>query len=208
MSDDKPKWTRRKDDRPGELISAALDLFIEKGFSATKLSEVAACAGVAKGTVYRYFDTKEDLFRAVVRDALSSNLRMIERASARTDTPLAELLPGLLVHAASQVSDSRLPAILRMVVADSRTLPDLATIWHDEVIVKALGLLTELIAAAQARGEIREGDPALYAFSLVGPLVTGVLFREVFGQGGRLAPDLQKLTIQHLETVLRGWSVE
>lgn len=208
MSDDRPKRTRRKDDRPGELISAALDLFAERGFAATKLSDVAARAGVAKGTVYRYFDTKQDLFRAAVRDALSVNLQAFEKASAASDTPLAELLTPLLVRVATQVGDSRLPAILRMVVADSRTLPDLAVIWRDEVVAKALGLLAGRIAAAQKRGEVREGDPTLYAFSLIGPLVTGVLFREVFGQEDQLTPDLTELVSQHVETILRGWSTE
>lgn len=206
MTDDRPKWTRRKDDRPGELISAALDLFAEKGFAATKLSDVAARAGVAKGTVYRYFDTKEDLFRAVVRDALSVNLKAFEHVAEGADAPLAVVLPKLLTHAVTQVGDSRLPAILRMVIADSRTLPDLAVIWHDEVVAQALGLLTGLIAAAQKRGEVREGDPALYAFSLIGPFVTGLLFREVFGQEGLFSPDLAKLVSQHVETILRGWS--
>lgn len=206
MTDDRAKRARRKDDRPGELISAALVLFAERGFAATKLSDVAARAGVAKGTVYRYFDTKEDLFRAAVRDALSVNVQAFEKAVAATDAPLGALLPPLLARAATQASDSRLPAILRMVMADSRTVPDLAVIWRDEVVAKTLGLLAGLIAAAQKRGEVREGDPTLYAFSLVGPLVTGVLFREVFGLEDRLTPDLGKLVSQHVETVLQGWS--
>ncbi|MCJ7838090.1 MAG: TetR/AcrR family transcriptional regulator, partial [Burkholderiales bacterium] len=62
-----PRWTRRKDARPEEIIAAALDLFVERGFAATRLDDVAARAGVSKGTLYLYFENQEDLFKAVVR---------------------------------------------------------------------------------------------------------------------------------------------
>ena len=62
-----PRWTRRKDARPDEIIAAALDLFVERGFATTRLDDVATRAGVSKGTLYLYFENKEDLFKAVVR---------------------------------------------------------------------------------------------------------------------------------------------
>ncbi|NCS61615.1 MAG: TetR/AcrR family transcriptional regulator, partial [Rhodoferax sp.] len=63
--------TRRKEARPGELLAAALDLFVEKGFAATRVEEVAQRAGVSKGTLFLYFPSKEDLFKAVVRENIS-----------------------------------------------------------------------------------------------------------------------------------------
>ena len=206
MGEVKPKWNRRKDDRPAEIASAALDLFIEYGFAGTKLSDVAARAGVVKGTLYRYFDTKEDLFRAVVRGSLSANLGVIEQAAADPNTPLADVLAAVLPLVAQTIGDSRLPAMLRMVVAESRAFPDLATIWHDEIIAKALSLLTGLISAAQERGEVRAGDPKLHALSLVGPLVAGILFREVFGATSSYAPDIRALADLHVENMLQSWA--
>ncbi len=204
MTDPAPKWSRRKDARPAEIIEAALDLFIEAGFADTKLSEVAKRAGIAKGTVYRYFDTKEELFRAVVRQALAANLGAIEQMAAGYEGPLADLLPLMMGMAAQRLGNSRLPAILRLVVADSRAFPDLAAIWHDEVVSKFLGLLTGLIASAQDRGEVKPGDPKLYAFSVIGPTVTAVLFRELFDHASPHMPDLQALAAQHARVVLGG----
>ncbi len=204
MTESAPKWSRRKEARPAEIIEAALDLFIEAGFADTKLSDVAKRAGIAKGTVYRYFDTKEDLFRAVVRQALAANLGAIEALAAGHEGPLADLLPLMMGMAAQRLGGSRLPAILRMVVADSRAFPDLAAIWHDEVVSKFLSLLTRLIAAAQERGEVKAGDPKLHAFSVIGPMVTALLFRELFDRGSPHTPDLQALAAQHARTVLDG----
>src|ERR1700757_4733588 len=73
-----PTPTRRKDARPGEIVAAALASFAERGFAATRLEDVAAAAGISKGTIYLYFPTKEDLFRAVVRHAVLPNVEAAE----------------------------------------------------------------------------------------------------------------------------------
>jgi hypothetical protein len=94
--------------------------------------------------------------------------------------------------------------MIRMLIAESRAFPDLARMWHDEVVSKVLGLLTAAIERAQARGEVRPGDPLLHAFSILGPMFAGALFREVLSETGATLPDLQKLAAQHAETVLNG----
>src|SRR3954469_17483804 len=139
MTEIKLKWNRRKQERPAEIISAAMDEFVEKGFAATKLTDVAKRAGVAKGTLFRYFETKEQLFHAVVKHALTANLSAIEQAAVVFDGSLSELIPMLLNRAAGRMGDSRFPAILRMVLSESRAFPNLARIWHDEVIARVLG---------------------------------------------------------------------
>lgn len=202
--DSQPKWSRRKDARPGEIVEAALALFAGQGFAATKLSEVAKQAGVAKGTLYLYFDTKEALFRAAVRHAIADSLAAIERGAAGGEVALAELVPALLGQVAARLPDSRVPAILRMVIADGRAFPDLAAIWHDEVVARVLGLLTGMIAAAQARGEVRPGDPRLHALSIVGPMVTGMLYNDVFAGRDPEGLDMAALADQHARTILAG----
>src|SRR5438270_8734118 len=84
--------SRRKDERPAEIVSAALALFAERGFGATKLDDVARAAGIAKGTIYLYFATKEDLFRAVVRQELLPTLERFEAAAGGHDGPTGDLL--------------------------------------------------------------------------------------------------------------------
>src|ERR1700735_5510408 len=99
VNTDKPKWNRRKEDRPTEIVDAAMDLFAEKGFANTNLNDVAKRAGVVKGTLYRYFDTKESVFRAVVQQALATHLQDLEKAAAAFDGSLAEFVPMLLKRA-------------------------------------------------------------------------------------------------------------
>lgn len=204
----KPKWNRRKQARPGEIVEAALDLFVDKGFAATRLTEVAQRAGVAKGTLYLYFDTKEDLFRAAVRHILAANLAMVDQAAAQMEAPVCEVLPALLRQAVRNIGASRAPAIVRMVLAESRAFPDLALIWRDEIIAPILAMLTTIIASGQTRGEIRAGDPHHHALSIVGPILTAVLHRDVFGTTDSPWPDLEAFALQHADTVLHGLSAQ
>lgn len=205
MTEKQLKWTRRKDERPGEILAAALDVFVECGFADAKLSEIARRAGVVKGTLYRYFDTKEDLFRAVVKQAVADNLQDAGSVGAGAgQAGLAELVPALLLRAAFADGNRSFPAILRMVISESRAFPDLARIWHDEVLARVLAALVALIEAAQAQGQLRPGDPKLFAFSIVGPMVAANLFHEVFGASSNFAPDLQALARQHAALVLDG----
>lgn len=200
---DELKWSRRKGARPNEIVAAAVEVFAEQGFANAKMADVARRAGVVKGTLYRYFDTKEALFRAVVRQALVAQLQEVEAASIAFDGSLADFVPLLLGRAAHRLGVEKLPAIARMVLTESRAFPDLARVWHDELVARLLALITGLVEQAQARGEVRSGDPKLYAFSILGPLVAGVMFHEIFGDE-RTAPDLEKLAAQHAATILRG----
>lgn len=206
-TDTKPKWNRRKDARPAEIIEAALDIFAESGFAAAKLGDVAKRAGVVKGTLYRYFDTKEALFRVVVQHAVSIKLKNIELISTRLRGTLRELVLLILNGAAGRMGDSRVPALARLVIGESRNFPDLATIWHDNVVAQMLRLMTGIIAEAQQRGEVRPGDPTLYAFSVLSPMVAVAVFQEMFGLFSPDTPELQALAKQHGDTVVRGMLV-
>jgi AcrR family transcriptional regulator len=198
-----PRRQRRKEARPSEIIEAAIEIFAERGFGAARLEDVARRAGVAKGTVFVYFPTKDDLFRAVARTVLTSHLERLHSAAADLDRPMAELVPMLLAQAAAVIGEGRLPAMMRLLVAESRQFPDLARVWHDEVVSKVLGMLTLAIERAQARGEIKPGNARLYAFSIMGPMLASALFREVFRDTAPL-PDLRELAEQHARTILDG----
>jgi AcrR family transcriptional regulator len=191
---------RRKEARPAEIVAAAVEVFAEKGFGAAKLEEVARRAGVAKGTVFVYFPTKQDLFRAVAQTAVSANFDGIADAA---EGPLDEFVPALLAQAA-QLGASPVSGMARLLVAEARSFPDIAQVWHDEVVAKMLGLLTAAIEQAQARGEVRAGSARLYAFSILGPMLAGVIFREVFREAGAELPDLRELARQHAQAILRG----
>src|SRR5271170_2502036 len=191
MSDDEPKWRRRREARPREIVGAALEVFVEKGFAAAKLDDIARRAGISKATLYLYFETKEEIFRAVARAAVASLHEALKSPAEASGGSFAEFAPKLLSRAAGLMNGGRVPAIARMVIGESRNFPDLARIWHDDVVNAVIGIVTGIIARAQARGEVAPGDPRLHAFSLMGPMVMAMLFREVFGRSGGNPPDLQ-----------------
>jgi AcrR family transcriptional regulator len=199
-----PKFQRRSEDRPREICAAALDVFSEKGFAAARLDEIARRAGVSKGTLYLYFKDKEDLFRAVVRDAIAPNVEAITSTIATLDAPFPAVVRSFLAGFAER--EARLPigAVAKMVVGESRNFPELARVWHDEVASKAIGALAAFVEGAQRRGEVRAGDPRLYAFSLMGPMVLGALWRATLVPAGGEPLDIEALAKQHAETVLEG----
>jgi AcrR family transcriptional regulator len=199
-----PKWRRRSEARPGEIVQAALEVFAERGFAGAKLDEIAARAGISKGALYLYFETKEEIFRAVVREAVAPNLDMVEAMLAQATIPFPELLRLLFARIAQVVVNTRLGAVAKLVVGESRNFPDLARVWHDEVVSRALTAMSGAIARAQARGEVRPGDPRLHAFSIMGPVLAGVIWRETFTPVGAPGLDLEALIRQHADTVLAG----
>ena len=203
-----PRWRRRKEARPGEIVAAALAVFAEKGFAAARLDDIAARAGVSKGALYLYFETKQDLFAAVVRDAISPNLAAVEVAAGAINLPFAVIIRALIEQAAEMMTVSPVGPVAKMVIAESRNFPELARVWHDEVVARMLGVLTGLIERAQARGEVLPGEPRFHALSLIGPLLMGLLWREVLEPAGARPLDLKALAQQHIETVLNGLLAE
>lgn len=199
-----PKWHRRSEDRPREICAAALEVFAEKGFAAAKLDEIARRAGVSKGTLYLYFKDKADLFRAVVRDTVAPNIETVRTLVEGSDLPFADIIRLFLPRFAAIASQVRVGAVAKMVIGESRNFPELAKVWHDEVVSRALGLIAGLIERAQAKGEVRPGDPRLHAFTLMGPMLMGVLWRETLQPAGGAPLDLDALAKQHAETVLQG----
>jgi AcrR family transcriptional regulator len=198
------RWRRRKEARPAEIIRSALSAFAEKGFAAAKLDDIARDAGVAKGTLYLHFETKEDLFRAVVRTAIAPQIEAIKASAELFSGPFSKLAPRILLAIAQAMEEDRLAALVKMVIGESRNFPDLARIWHDDLLATAIDGLSGVIARAQSRGELRAGDPRLHVFSLLGPMLMAVLYRSVFTGISSELPNLKELAAQHAKTALAG----
>ena len=199
-----PKWRRRKEARPTEIVQAAFEVFADKGFAAARLDDIAARAGVSKGALYLYFDTKEALFQAVVRDRVAPNLAAVATLADQYTGPFADLARLLLPTVAQRIVASGAAKVAKMVIGESRNFPELARFWHAEVISPMLGILRRRIEAAQASGELRPGDSRLMAYSLIGGLLIGMIWREVMEPVGAEPVDLEQLARQHVETVLGG----
>ncbi len=199
-----PKFRRRPEARPAEILAAALEVFAERGFQAARLEEVAKRAGVSKGALYLYFETKADLFRAVVTDAISPNIERV-KTMASAEVPFEQAARmGIGMLARTVVADRRISGVVKLVIAESRNHPELATIWHETVVEPGLQLMGGLIAAAQTRGEVRAGDPRLFAFGLMGPMLLAMIWRETFEPIGAGTVDPVALADQHLDTALKG----
>src|ERR1700732_3321013 len=152
-----PIRTRRKEARPGEMVAAALASFADRGYAATKLEDVAAAAGISKGTIYLYFPTKEDLFRAVVRQAVLPNLEVAEGQFA-AHTGSCPALPRLLAQRFLQLLDSDLTAVPKLVVAESGNFPAIAQFYADAVLRRAFRLIEGILTRGIERGEFRPMD--------------------------------------------------
>lgn len=199
-----PRWRRRKDARPSEIIAAAFKVFAEKGFAAARLDDIAAEAGVSKGALYLYFETKQDIFEAVANEAMGANLDAIEQMARAYQGPSADLIRMIIPRVAELAGGSSVGKVLKMVIGESGNFPEIARIWHDTIVTRGLGVLTGIVARGQQSGEFRQGDPRNYAVSIMSPLLVAVIFRETFAPAGAKTFDIPALMQQHLDTVLPG----
>jgi AcrR family transcriptional regulator len=204
MADEEPRWRRRKEARPAEIVAAALEVFSDKGFAAAKLDEIARCAGVSKAALYLYFDTKEELFRAAAATLTAPELARVAQTVSALDAPFAQIAPALLGRIAGILAQPGPARLATMVIGEARNFPDLARIWREDVVDRVIELVAGLIARSQARGEVLAGDPRLFALTLAGPVVMGGLYNAVFGQTGGARLDLGRLAEQHARIALVG----
>jgi AcrR family transcriptional regulator len=199
-----PRWARRKQARPAELLAAALDLFVERGYAATRLEDVAKRAGVSKGTVYLYFPGKEDLFKAVVREGLVPLLERGERMVAEHRGSAVTLIRELVRGWWEGFGVTPYAGIPKLMVSECRNFPELGKFYVDEVITRGHKLVRTAMRRGLDSGEFRQIDPDYAARLVFAPLVLMVLYRHSFDfcSAQRLDPDAY--VEQHLDILVRG----
>lgn len=148
-----PPRKRRKEARPPELAAAALSLFVEKGFAATRLEDVARRAGVSKGTLYLYFDSKEALFKRVIEEGVVPVLIEAESIALRHEGSTFLLLEKLLANWWSGIGETAYAGIPKLMVAEASNFPELARFYHENVIRRGKALLAAALARGVASGE-------------------------------------------------------
>ncbi|HEX5686500.1 MAG TPA: TetR/AcrR family transcriptional regulator [Ideonella sp.] len=198
---------RRKDARPSELLDAALALFVEKGFAATKSEEVAARAGVSKGTLYLYFPSKEELLKAVIRHTLLADIARGAERLAQENGPTGELLVELMTDWWVNVYESPSSAIFKLVMTEVRNFPDIGEFYLHEVIEPGHVLIGGLIQRGIDRGEFRPVDVDGVVHSIVLPMVMLCLHKHSMGACGFADSHLTKpaeFIRQHLDLILNG----
>lgn len=199
----KPRWRRRKDDRPAEILAAALEAFATRGFAATKLDEVADKAGISKGTLYLYFPNKEALFKAVVREMLVPNLVKAEAALAHAGGPSRELLLGIMKGLVG-VAGTRLGAIPKLVIAEAGNFPDLAKFYLEEIIQRGMGMFTRVLQRGIDRGEFKAVDAAVVPPVLAAPILVLAIWKNVFEPHAKHVIDPEKFFAAYTEIMFDG----
>jgi AcrR family transcriptional regulator len=199
-----PRWRRRRDARPAEIAEAALELFVEHGFAATRMEEIARRAGVTKGTVYLYFPSKEDLFRAVVKENVLPNLEQGEKLVAEHTGSSAELL-GLLVRRSWELMQTtRTTCMPKLMLAEGKNFPELAKFYVDEVVQRVRRLFASVIERGIASGEFREVDATTAAKLLLAPLHNLTTWRQSLMAFDPVQWDFDRYMDLHIEMFLRG----
>ena len=175
-----PRWERRKEARPQELVAAALEEFVEKGFAATRLDDVAARAGVSKGTLYLYFDSKEELFKAVIQSAVVPVVAQGEQMVAGFEGSAADLLRQIALAWWRLFASTRVGGIPKLMISESKNFPDLAQYYHDNVIARGKQIFARVLERGVASGEFRRVDPEYACQVLMAPLLMLALWTHSF----------------------------
>lgn len=198
------RWARRKETRPQELVSAALDLFVVRGYAATRLEDVASAAGVSKGTVYLYFASKEELFKAVVQENL---LPVLAEGEAFIDTfqgTSEALLHEVLLGWWERIGESPASGLTKLLIAESGNFPDLLQYYSAEVIERYDRLFASILARGVARGDFRETEVHQTTLALVAPMLFLKMWKHSFGPCSSKALE-PKVFIRHVVSlVLHG----
>jgi AcrR family transcriptional regulator len=198
------RWTRRKEARAPEILEAALACFAQKGFVATRMDDIAARAGITKGTIYLYFDGKEALFKALARQSIGAQLARVSDEIAASDAPSAALLRLVVTGMGEFARTSDRVVLPRVLLAEAGNFPELAEFWRREIIDRGLGLFETIIRRGVARGELRAVDPAHAARLCAAPFLVMVFWRTVFGKFDAEPYDYQGLIETHVQTLLHG----
>lgn len=201
-----PGHQRRKAERPQELLDAALALFVEKGFAATRAEEVARRAGVSKGTLYLYFESKEELLKAVIRERLSSRIAAAADFVAGHEGSCADLLRNVLTLWWSDVLRSDASGVFKLVIAEVRNFPEIAEFYVREVVDPGQRLLGAIIERGIAAGEFRALPVEMVVHSLVLPMVMLCVHKHSLGvcHPSEALGDPQHFIQQHMELLLHG----
>jgi TetR/AcrR family transcriptional regulator len=169
------KRERRKEARPGELLDAALDLFVEKGFAATRAEEVAARAGVSKGTLFLYFQSKEELFKAVVRENISGRFSEWNAEFETFEGDSAAMLTYCMNTWWERVGATRASGITKLMMSEAKNFPELAAFYQQEVIQPGQTLIRRILQRGIDRGEFRPMDLDYAVYSVIAPMIYLVL---------------------------------
>lgn len=199
-----PRWRRRSEARPQEILAAALAVFVEKGYSAARMEEVARRAGISKGALYLYYANKEALFHAVVEEGILPTLVEMEAEIDRHEGSAAGLLRQFARRWWQGIGNTPLFGLPKLVFCEARNFPELADYYFERVIRRGHALLTRIVEGGIAGGEFRTVDVQQTVFLAIAPLLMQAFWRSALPREGTDLIDPEALLETHIDTFLRG----
>jgi AcrR family transcriptional regulator len=198
---------RRKEARPAELLDAALALFVEKGFAATRSEEVARAAGVSKGTLYLYFPSKEELLKAVIQHYIANEIAAGAEQVAANEGPTSAVMEQLLVGWWTRMYQSPASGVFKLVLTEVRNFPEIAQFYSERVVEPGEALVAGLLRRGIERGEFAPADVDAAVHTILMPLVLLCIHKHTLGACGSakgLDADPIGFMRAHLHLVLKG----
>jgi AcrR family transcriptional regulator len=198
---------RRKEARPAELLEAALTLFVEKGFAATRSEEVAKAAGVSKGTLYLYFPSKEELLKAVIQHFLGAEIEAGVQEAAAADGPTALALEQLLVTWWKRVYEGPASGVFKLVITEIRNFPEIGEFWVERVVAPGEQIVSGLLRRGIERGEFAPVDINFAVHSILMPMILLCVHKHSFAACGiakELDLDPVAFMRAHFHLILTG----
>jgi TetR/AcrR family transcriptional regulator len=203
------KRGRRKEARPGELLDAALELFVEKGFAATRAEEVAARAGVSKGTLFLYFPSKEELFKAVVRENIAGRFGEWNQEFEAFEGSASDMVRYFMRMWWERIGATPASGITKLIISEARNFPEIAAFYQQEVIRPGTDLIRRILQRGIDRGEFRPLDLDYAVFNIVAPMIFLIMMKHSLGvcvpQDYPLDPE--RYVSSQVETLLQGFCV-
>ena len=193
-----PKYQRRKEDRPQEIADAAFAAFAEKGYAATRIDDVARRAGVSKGLTYVYYKTKEDLFKAVVRNVVVRRVDALIGDVETTDMTSEEFIRGPLLDFMKKVPGSPIAIVIRLLISEGSRHPDLVEYYYENVVARGLGAIRQFVRRGVERGEFRREALDLQPHLFLAPMMLSMIWRLVFTYKELDTDDLMESQIDML----------
>lgn len=196
----KPRFHRRKEDRPSEITEAAFTEFARKGYAATRVNDVCKRAGVSKGLLYLYFKTKEDLFKSVIRNFVVPQVDALKVAIESSPLSAEAFLRGPFLKLMQSLVDSKAQTVIRLLIAEGPKHPDLTAYYCEHVITQGTDVMQKLIAKGVADGEFRPSPLQEFPQLLLGPVLLSVIWKSLFERHRSL--DTDALIAAQLELLL------
>jgi AcrR family transcriptional regulator len=201
-----PKFRRRAEARPDEVLDAALELFMEKGFAATRVDDIAQRAGLSKGAVYLYFPSKEAVLEALVRRAIIPIADSALEALRSYEGDPRIVISMVIRMVGHRFSDPKIVAIPKVVFREVLGFPHLAQMYRTEVLDKVLPVIVGLIRRGVEQGYLRQVDPELTVRSIIGPLLLHLVMAEIFDIKPEGGLHFDRLVDNHLSILFDGLS--